>query len=122
MDALREVAETGWTEEARLFASSTLLALSKAPVNMVESITTMRKSAGHIMISYSWVHQAIMKRLVDSLKQKGFSTWFDLDDMKGNIVLLRSTCFFTLPPILSRVNMMMRNNINSVCPLISADM
>ena len=118
LDALRKLAETGWTQQARRFASSTLLALTKSPVNMVGSIPTARKSVGHIMISYSWIHQAIMKRLVDSLKQKGFSTWFDLDDMKGNIVLLRSTCFFTLPPILSRVNMMMRNNINSVCPLM----
>eukprot|EP01043_Picozoa_sp_COSAG02_P015293 COSAG02_NODE_648_length_18943_cov_924.526746_13_plen_631_part_00 len=101
VDALRKVAETGWLPEARQFASGALLALSSSAwtASMDGPTSAVRSSVGtgHIMISYSWVHQAIIKRLVHSLKQTGYSTWFDVDDMEGNIVLLRSTSLFFCP-------------------------
>jgi hypothetical protein len=41
---------------------------------------------GHIMISYQWGSQPIVKRVVEGLKQRGMDVWFDIDgDMKGNI-------------------------------------
>ena len=38
------------------------------------------------MVSYCWVHQAIIQRIVAELKRLGFLTWFDLDDMSDDIV------------------------------------
>ena len=36
-----------------------------------------------MMVSYQWDSQDVVVRLVASLKQRGFSLWFDLDSMSG---------------------------------------
>jgi hypothetical protein len=91
-DALHEVARIGWGPKARQFASSALLALSPsrssvaAPASQDEAAVARSLGTGHVMLSYSWAHQASMKRVVQSLQHRGFATWFDLHDMTGNIV------------------------------------
>ena len=38
----------------------------------------------HVMISYQWDVQVMIKRLVDSLQSREYEIWFDLDRMKGS--------------------------------------
>ncbi|XP_021371459.1 uncharacterized protein LOC110462013 isoform X3 [Mizuhopecten yessoensis] len=42
------------------------------------------KSEGHIMISYQWANQAILKKIRDNLRANGFKVWMDIDDMEGS--------------------------------------
>ncbi|CAF4494940.1 unnamed protein product [Rotaria sp. Silwood2] len=40
----------------------------------------------HIMLSYEWKNQELVKRVANMLKQRNIPTWFDIaGDMKGNI-------------------------------------
>ncbi|XP_052260659.1 uncharacterized protein LOC127864812 [Dreissena polymorpha] len=39
---------------------------------------------GHVMISYQWSDQEIMKRIRDQLKLNGFRVWMDIDEMGGS--------------------------------------
>lgn len=87
MDALHAVAASGWTTEARQFASGALVALSPRAAATHDDAAAARSSgARHVMVSYCWVHQAIIQRIVAELKRLGFLTWFDLDDMSDDIV------------------------------------
>ncbi|KAK7478087.1 hypothetical protein BaRGS_00030693, partial [Batillaria attramentaria] len=38
-------------------------------------------SSGHVMLSYQWANQALVKDIRDHLKQNGFKVWMDIDDM-----------------------------------------
>ena len=40
----------------------------------------------HVMISYQWDNQPLVKKIADYLKERGFKVWFDLYDMKGYIM------------------------------------
>jgi hypothetical protein len=45
-----------------------------------------RPKGRHIMLSYQWNNQELVKRVADMLKQKNIPIWFDIaGDMKGNI-------------------------------------
>ena len=35
----------------------------------------------HVMISYQWGSQELMKRIRDELKSAGYEVWMDLDNM-----------------------------------------
>jgi hypothetical protein len=37
----------------------------------------------HVMLSYQWSFQATIQRLNESLISRGYATWFDLTNMKG---------------------------------------
>ena len=39
---------------------------------------------GHIMISYNWGNQPIVKRIAQSLQEKGYTIWLDLEQMGGS--------------------------------------
>lgn len=39
---------------------------------------------GHVMISYQWDNQAVVIKIKDKLKAKGFIVWVDIDDMEGS--------------------------------------
>ncbi|XP_062588039.1 uncharacterized protein LOC134249708 [Saccostrea cucullata] len=39
---------------------------------------------GHVMISYQWANQKIIKRIRDSLQENGIKCWMDIDDMQGS--------------------------------------
>ena len=77
LPALEAVAETGLSAEAREFAAAALLALSD------KKLEKATEGQMHIMLSYQWDAQATMKRINASLLDRGFVTWFDLTDMKG---------------------------------------
>ena len=70
LHSLEGVAEIGMTEEAKHAASGALLALSDKELVRAEG-------QKHLMLSYSWAHQAMMKRINESLLRRGYVTWFD---------------------------------------------
>ena len=40
----------------------------------------------HIMLSYSWEHQTVIKRIHASLVTRGYNTWIDFEKMQGSTV------------------------------------
>lgn len=44
------------------------------------------RAAKHIMISYNWDNQPIVKRLATSLQDAGYNVWIDLEQMAGSIL------------------------------------
>ncbi|CAC5383014.1 unnamed protein product [Mytilus coruscus] len=40
----------------------------------------------HIMISYNWGHQTMIKDIRDFLKKSGIKVWMDVDDMQGSTI------------------------------------
>ncbi|XP_076083083.1 uncharacterized protein LOC143054087 isoform X1 [Mytilus galloprovincialis] len=38
----------------------------------------------HIMISYNWGHQPMVKQIRDNLRNSGIKVWMDVDDMQGS--------------------------------------
>ncbi|XP_060595653.1 uncharacterized protein LOC132749773 [Ruditapes philippinarum] len=43
-----------------------------------------RRSGGHIMISYQWGHQEMLKIIRDRVKAHGYKVWMDIDQMGGS--------------------------------------
>ncbi|XP_077985621.1 uncharacterized protein LOC144440196 [Glandiceps talaboti] len=43
------------------------------------------KEQDHVMICYNWQHQTMAKRIKNELDHRGYKTWMDLNDMRGNI-------------------------------------
>jgi hypothetical protein len=90
VEALQAVAARGMSKEAQDLAATALLALSdrQPPTGGgsgegagVDGDGPRRQK--HVMLSYSWEHQTITKRINESLLQRGYLTWFDLTNMKG---------------------------------------
>ena len=79
IQALEAVAEIGLSAEARDCAQRALLALSDKELQ-----TLADGEQKHIMLSYQWAAQATVKRINESLLDRGFVTWFDLTNMKGS--------------------------------------
>ena len=77
--ALQALADTGWSEEARNFANAALVALENKKIHS----TGGQK---HVMLSYQWDVQAIIQRLNNWLQRRGYLTWFDLTNMKGECI------------------------------------
>ena len=75
--ALHEVAERGWTQEAQGCARGALLALSGR-----EALSDVDEDRRHLMISYQWDVQDIVRRIVTELQVRGYLVWWDLDHMK----------------------------------------
>ena len=48
------------------------------------------------MLSYQWNVQATIKRLNESLIARGYVTWFDLTNMKGQLTYPHSLLLFSL--------------------------
>ena len=75
---MQSVVESGMSEGARELAAAALTALSD---KKLELVTEGQK---HVMLSYQWDHQAIIKRLNECLIARSYATWFDLTNMKGS--------------------------------------
>eukprot|EP01050_Picozoa_sp_SAG11_P001846 SAG11_NODE_86_length_17300_cov_11.466717_18_plen_104_part_00 len=45
------------------------------------------QSCGWAMLSYSWAHQKVFIRLNAALKDKGYRTWIDLEQMRGSTMV-----------------------------------
>eukprot|EP01047_Picozoa_sp_COSAG01_P076411 COSAG01_NODE_13407_length_1589_cov_288.659732_2_plen_427_part_01 len=83
MEALRKLAEIGMTDEARRCASGALFELEEQH----RSSEALSMSANeHVMLSYNWDHQAVIKRVHASLVRRGYTTWIDVERMQGSTV------------------------------------
>lgn len=80
--ALQQVAAEGWEQEARAHAEAALAAL----VDYQPNPDAQYHEQKHVMLSYQWNVQELVRRIVNELQARDFRTWFDLDNMKGSIV------------------------------------
>ena len=107
LPSLQAVAEHGLCSEARQHASAALVALSD---KQMTQDTDIRQK--HVMLSYQWAYQAIILRTNESLIARGYATWFDLTNMKGEpISWNRSVCVLRASVLLkscARVRMLNR--------------
>jgi hypothetical protein len=70
----------------------------KVDTNKTMAVVSSSVSAGHIMLSYQWDHQAIIMRVNSSLQRRGYATWFDVECMK----VRKTASFFEFSLCLSR--------------------
>lgn len=54
------------------------------PLPGSENIKVTGSGNRHIMISYNWGHQPMVKQIRDSLRNSGIKVWMDVDDMHGS--------------------------------------
>jgi hypothetical protein len=100
MAALRQLQSDG-TKAARGTAAQALFALEGGAGTSVskyipDQTETSAVEAGvgggkpsrprWVMLSYSWNHQPIVKRMAAALKARGYSIWIDIESMKGSTV------------------------------------
>jgi hypothetical protein len=83
MQALRQLASCGMTDEARRCAQGALFELEG---NEQRPQTGKTVGIEHIMLSYNWDHQAVIKRVHASLVRRGCTTWIDVEKMQGSTV------------------------------------
>eukprot|EP00055_Hartaetosiga_balthica_P010241 m.43148 g.43148 ORF g.43148 m.43148 type:complete len:886 (-) comp7094_c0_seq1:160-2817(-) len=50
------------------------------------SSSTLSKISNHIMLSYPWAYQSIIKKILSSLKMSGYNVWVDIERMEGSIL------------------------------------
>lgn len=74
--ALEAVAAGGMTEQARNSAAGALMALRKDD-QPARHDSELPQGERHVMLSYNWAHQEVMKRVNTSLLGRGYSTWFE---------------------------------------------
>ena len=97
VQALQQVAKEGWEQEARQHARVALAALSDrqpaAEGRNERSAATATRSGGtaaavaeHVMLSYNWGHQSVIKRVNRALQRLGYVVWIDIEKMQGSIV------------------------------------
>ena len=104
MGALRMVttAEGGLSEQARRYASGALFELDEATRQQAkdarEGVRQRRRTISldsngdsegydaHVMLSYNWNHQDVVKRINKALKRRGYSVWIDIEKMQGSTV------------------------------------
>lgn len=72
-EALQQVVAAGWTDEARLSAESALLAMSD---RQPEDHEHRDEAQLHVMLSYQWDVQEVVKHIVNELQARGYRTWF----------------------------------------------
>ncbi|XP_052765538.1 uncharacterized protein LOC128206875 [Mya arenaria] len=42
------------------------------------------RGRGHVMVSYQWANQQMLKEIRDRIKQHGYKVWMDIDEMGGS--------------------------------------
>ncbi|KAK7469460.1 hypothetical protein BaRGS_00036526 [Batillaria attramentaria] len=47
--------------------------------------TTPKKTYGHVMLSYNWDHQALVKKIRDRLAENRIQVWMDLQEMRDSL-------------------------------------
>ena len=40
----------------------------------------------HVMLSYNWDHQSVIKRVNSALQSRGYTVWIDIEKMQGSTV------------------------------------
>jgi hypothetical protein len=84
--ALRALVATGWSEEARQIARNALVALEFDGGGERIGLATPRLREAHVMLSYQWDHQAVLKRVNLALKARKYNVWIDIEKMQGSTV------------------------------------
>jgi hypothetical protein len=72
-EALQRVAAEGWEEEARMHAQAALAALSDRRPDAAHGRAAGSK---HVIVSYQWDVQGLVRRIVNELQARGYRTWF----------------------------------------------
>ena len=88
MAGLHELADSGLTAEARRCGKDALFQLQGRDT-VVESEPPVEGSKGrpkHVMLSYCWDQQAVVKRVHAGLVERGYDTWIDIEQMMGSTV------------------------------------
>eukprot|EP01047_Picozoa_sp_COSAG01_P042494 COSAG01_NODE_3714_length_5769_cov_15.948501_2_plen_1619_part_01 len=89
MEALRRLASptsgAAKSERARQSASGALFELEEETRKAV-LLADRAASIDHIMLSYNWDHQDVIKRVHASLVRRGYTTWIDVEKMQGSTV------------------------------------
>ena len=90
MNALTALKDGGraYTAEAKLCAEAALLALDPQLHRIASADCTAidQPDQLHVMMSYSWQEQPIVRRIVAELQARGYLVWFDLEQMKGSVM------------------------------------
>ena len=92
MAALHRVSTSGLITAARQYASGALFVLQTDGRNEASIPTTMTGQTAviqHVMLSYNWSHQDIIKRLNVALKARGYGVWIDIEKMQGSTIDVR---------------------------------
>jgi hypothetical protein len=53
-------------------------------INVEYAVPQRKDNQKHVMISYNWEHQPIVKRISQALQQSGYRVWLDVEQMKGS--------------------------------------
>jgi hypothetical protein len=85
-EALQQVAAEGWEQEARKHAQAALAALADRQPDVC-----VRIAQTHVMMSYQWDVQEVVKRIVNELQVRGYRTWFGAHTVRL-ACSLRSCC------------------------------
>jgi hypothetical protein len=72
------------TEGSRQSAVQALFQLEEQ--KQVQALSGGGVSAKHVMMSYNWGHQPVIKRIHAALVRRGYSMWIDVEQMKGSTV------------------------------------
>ena len=73
---------SGLSEQSREFAAAALLALSD------KELVMDTEGQQHVMLSYQWDVQSVIKRVDASLQKRGYLTWFDLTNSASRYLLV----------------------------------
>jgi hypothetical protein len=72
--SLEQVAAEGWEEAARSHAQAALAALSDRQPDV--GYAEQAHEHKHVMLSYQWDSQLVVRRIVNELQARGYMTWF----------------------------------------------
>eukprot|EP01047_Picozoa_sp_COSAG01_P025923 COSAG01_NODE_1653_length_9619_cov_43.055573_3_plen_686_part_00 len=100
MAALRSVASGagGLSDEARRYAKGALFELDEAVRQRAKEAAAANSAAAastedggaaaieHVMLSYNWDHQDVVKRVNSALKARNYTVWIDVEKMQGSTV------------------------------------
>ena len=83
------------TEKARQYASGALFELDEVVRQKAKEAAAAAKAAAqsddveaaeHVMLSYNWDHQDVVKRINSALKARDYAVWIDVEKMQGSTV------------------------------------
>eukprot|EP01043_Picozoa_sp_COSAG02_P063924 COSAG02_NODE_9196_length_2292_cov_1.844961_1_plen_727_part_01 len=103
MDGLRRLSSkedsVGMTAEARQYASGALFELDELTRRRQRPTQSSTDGDGaettsvvveHVMLSYNWDHQSVIKRVNSALQARGYAVWIDIEKMQGSTVEVMS--------------------------------
>ena len=89
IDTLRALETDGMSDTARQSASRALFELDEMTRQKTKKATVARGGDGsevveHVMISYNWSHQEMIKRINLALQRRKYRVWIDIEKMQGS--------------------------------------